>query len=52
MIYLDKHEGWYSVSDECFFPESAVEYTLDRRTGRKMHVSCLPNERYQSTSGS
>lgn len=23
-IYETKHEGWYSVSDECFYPESEV----------------------------
>jgi methionyl-tRNA synthetase len=24
LIYETKHEGWYSVSDECFYPESQV----------------------------
>ena len=41
MIYMDKHEGWYSVGDECFYPESAVEFTVNRRTGRKIHVRDL-----------
>src|SRR5690349_3646250 len=31
-IYEKKHEGWYSVSDETFCPESAIERRLDPRT--------------------
>lgn len=38
-IYTGKHEGWYSVSDETFYPESAVEPRLDPVTGRKVVVS-------------
>lgn len=37
-IYASKHEGWYSVSDETFYPESAVQLTLDPSTGRKFMV--------------
>lgn len=37
-IYQKKHEGWYSVSDETFYPESGVGLTLDPRTGRKHMV--------------
>lgn len=33
-IYESKHEGWYCVSDECFYPESMVETTVDPMTGR------------------
>ena len=42
-IYDSKHEGWYSVSDETFYPSSAVRLTLDPSTGRKYMVSrkCL-----------
>ncbi|KAL1965938.1 hypothetical protein VTN77DRAFT_5071 [Rasamsonia byssochlamydoides] len=38
-IYTSKHEGWYSVSDETFFPQSAVQSALDPATGRKIMVS-------------
>lgn len=37
-IYTSKHEGWYSVSDEAFYPPSAVQPTLDPSTGRKIIV--------------
>ncbi|OBT59262.1 hypothetical protein VE04_00444 [Pseudogymnoascus sp. 24MN13] len=33
-IYEKKHEGWYSVSDETFYPSSAIEKRLDPATGR------------------
>jgi methionyl-tRNA synthetase len=38
LIYEQKHEGWYSVTDECFYPESAVKPYLDPPTGRKIMV--------------
>lgn len=38
LIYEQKHEGWYSVTDECFYPQSAVQPYLDPPTGRKMMV--------------
>ncbi|KAL8794790.1 MAG: hypothetical protein Q9182_007596, partial [Xanthomendoza sp. 2 TL-2023] len=38
-IYESKHEGWYSVSDETFYPQSAVHLTLDPTTGRKFMAS-------------
>ena len=37
-IYSSKHEGWYSVSDETFYPGSAVQLALDPSTGRKYMV--------------
>lgn len=37
-IYEKKHEGWYSVSDETFYPASAVHFALDPSTGRKFMV--------------
>ena len=37
-IYVKKHEGWYSISDEAFYPESAVQLALDPATGRKFMV--------------
>jgi methionyl-tRNA synthetase len=38
LIYEQKHEGWYSVTDEAFYPQSAVRPYLDPPTGRKMMV--------------
>ncbi|THC96820.1 hypothetical protein EYZ11_003699 [Aspergillus tanneri] len=38
-IYTAKHEGWYSVSDETFYPKSQVQLSLDPTTGRKRMVS-------------
>ncbi|KAG8623215.1 hypothetical protein KVT40_008191 [Elsinoe batatas] len=38
-IYRSKHEGWYAVSDEAFYPESQVQLILDPGTGRKLMVS-------------
>ncbi|KAJ5096093.1 hypothetical protein NUU61_005449 [Penicillium alfredii] len=38
-IYASKHEGWYSVSDETFYPQSQVQSSLDPSTGRKRMVS-------------
>jgi methionyl-tRNA synthetase len=33
-IYQKKHAGWYSVSDETFYPEGAVEKRRDPMTGK------------------
>ncbi|KAK3499288.1 putative METHIONYL-TRNA SYNTHETASE, mitochondrial [Neurospora hispaniola] len=33
LIYEAKHEGWYCVSDECFYPESQLEKRQDPFTG-------------------
>ncbi|KAF9997489.1 methionyl-tRNA synthetase [Modicella reniformis] len=38
-IYKGKHEGWYSVSDEAFYPLSLVEEKNNEKTGEKYHVS-------------
>ncbi|KAL2870877.1 methionine--tRNA ligase MSM1 [Aspergillus lucknowensis] len=38
-IYTAKHEGWYSISDETFYPQSQVHLSLDPATGRKRMVS-------------
>ncbi|OJJ44646.1 hypothetical protein ASPZODRAFT_71504 [Penicilliopsis zonata CBS 506.65] len=38
-IYTAKHEGWYCVSDETFYPQSQVQLSLDPSTGRKRMVS-------------
>lgn len=49
-IYQKKHEGWYSISDETFFPESAVKVSLDPATGRKLVVSVETGKEVQWTS--
>ena len=41
-IYAKKHEGWYSVSDETFYTQSAVQLALDPATGRKFMVRSYP----------
>lgn len=38
-IYESSHQGWYSVSDETFYPSSQVHLIVDPPTGRKIHVS-------------
>ncbi|KAH8693702.1 putative methionyl-tRNA synthetase [Talaromyces proteolyticus] len=38
-IYTAKHEGWYCVSDETFYPQSQVQASLDPATGRKIMTS-------------
>ncbi|KAK9247907.1 tRNA synthetases class I (M)-domain-containing protein [Lipomyces tetrasporus] len=32
-IYKGKHEGWYSVSDETFYPESQLNRVFDQASG-------------------
>ena len=38
-IYADKHRGWYSVSDETFYPESGIASVVDPVSGRKQQIS-------------
>lgn len=38
-IYKGHHEGWYSVSDEAFYPSTHVEERINEKTGEKYHVS-------------
>jgi methionyl-tRNA synthetase len=38
-IYQSKHEGWYCVSDETYYPESAIEKRLDPYTGKTFMAS-------------
>jgi methionyl-tRNA synthetase len=38
-IYKGHHEGWYSVSDEAFYPSTHVEEKISEKTGEKYHVS-------------
>ncbi|KAK4171959.1 mitochondrial putative methionyl-tRNA synthetase [Triangularia setosa] len=39
LIYESKHEGWYSVSDEAFYPESQIEKRMDPFTGEVFMAS-------------
>ncbi|KAF6819114.1 methionyl-tRNA synthetase [Colletotrichum sojae] len=38
-IYESKHEGWYCVSDECFYAANEVQRTLMPQTGRTVMVA-------------
>ncbi|KAI5306662.1 hypothetical protein KEM56_007723 [Ascosphaera pollenicola] len=38
-IYTSKHEGWYCISDETYYPASAVAATIEPTTGRKIMAS-------------
>lgn len=38
-IYKGSHEGWYCVSDECFYPDELVQPSIVAQTGRKIMVS-------------
>lgn len=49
-IYTSKHEGWYSVSDETFYPESAIEPRIDPATGRKNMYSMETGKIVEFTS--
>ena len=49
-IYSSKHEGWYSISDETFYPPSGVELILDPATGRKLMASKETGKEVEWTS--
>ncbi|MCJ1351586.1 MAG: methionyl-tRNA synthetase [Icmadophila ericetorum] len=49
-IYDSKHEGWYAVSDETFYPSSVVRLTLDPSTGRKFMASIETGKEVEWTS--
>ena len=38
LIYEQKHEGWYSITDECFYPQSGVQPWVEPSTGKKIMV--------------
>ncbi|KAI6248507.1 putative methionine--tRNA ligase, mitochondrial [Erysiphe necator] len=38
-IYESDHQGWYCVSDETFYPETAIEKRIDPFTGRDFMAS-------------
>lgn len=49
-IYESKHEGWYCVSDETFYPETAIEKRLDPFTGRTYMASQETGKEVEWTS--
>ncbi|MDI1491042.1 MAG: methionyl-tRNA synthetase [Ramalina farinacea] len=49
-IYEKKHQGWYSVSDETFYPESTVQLAIDPATGRKFMASRETGKEVEWTS--
>jgi methionyl-tRNA synthetase len=49
-IYSSKHEGWYCVSDETFYPESAIEKRLDPFSGRIFMASSETGKEVEWTS--
>lgn len=49
-IYSSKHEGWYSVSDETFYPESTIEKRLDPATGTTFMASKETGKEVEWTS--
>ncbi|KAL2068705.1 hypothetical protein VTL71DRAFT_15043 [Oculimacula yallundae] len=49
-IYESKHEGWYCVSDETYYPESTIEKRLDPHTGRTFMASQETGKEVEWTS--
>ena len=49
-LYESKHEGWYSVSDETFYPESQVQLIVDPPTGKKIMQSIETGNEVEWTS--
>ncbi|GEQ71497.1 hypothetical protein JCM33374_g5181 [Metschnikowia sp. JCM 33374] len=39
LIYKGSHSGWYSISDEAFYPESQITEAPDRKTGTIKKIS-------------
>ncbi|KAF8688652.1 Class-I aminoacyl-tRNA synthetase, partial [Rhizoctonia solani] len=46
-IYKGTHSGWYSVSDECFYPESQIQEITDSKTGNSYMVSKETGQRVE-----
>lgn len=38
-LYKGSHEGWYCVSDECFYPEDMVQPSIVPQTGKKIMIN-------------
>lgn len=50
LVYEGRHEGWYSVSDETFYPAGQVQLVVDPPTGRKVMVSIETGKEVEWTS--
>ncbi|CAK1368068.1 putative methionine--tRNA ligase, mitochondrial [Cercospora beticola] len=49
-VYESRHEGWYSVSDETFYPASQVHLIVEPETGRKIMASIETGKEVEWTS--
>lgn len=43
LLYKGSHQGWYSVSDEAFYPETQIHDIVDPKTGQTKKVSIETN---------
>lgn len=43
LLYKGSHRGWYSVSDEAFYPENQIHDVIDPKTGQTKKVSIETN---------
>lgn len=49
-IYESRHQGWYCVSDETYYPESTIEKRLDPHTGKTFMASQETGKEVEWTS--
>ncbi|KAG0205215.1 methionyl-tRNA synthetase [Mortierella sp. GBA30] len=49
-IYKGQHEGWYSVSDEAYYPSTQVEEKIDEKTGAKYHIAIETGKQVEWTT--
>ena len=49
-IYQSDHQGWYSISDETFYPATAVHLIRDPATGKTQMVSIETGKEVEWTS--
>ncbi|KAF9956721.1 methionyl-tRNA synthetase [Mortierella alpina] len=49
-IYKGQHEGWYSVSDEAYYPSTQVEEKINEKTGEKYHIAIETGKQVEWTT--
>ncbi|ORX93566.1 methionyl-tRNA synthetase [Basidiobolus meristosporus CBS 931.73] len=49
-IYKGSHEGWYSISDEAFYPATQVTESVDPKTGESFMVAAESGSRVEWTT--
>ncbi|KAF9957154.1 methionyl-tRNA synthetase [Mortierella alpina] len=49
-IYKGQHEGWYSVSDEAYYPSTQVEEKTNEKTGEKYHIATETGKQVEWTT--